>query len=295
VSLKALSASAPTRAFYRRVIGNVFGARGRGASAPSATYFNRSLLLVQLCRKYGTFGDSARAVEVGTGWIHFFSLVLRSVFDVRISLVDAWDNRQFTALQRQFGAMEGPLLSKFDLGPSEIERARSVLQRIQSARSFDEVYRSLGFEYVLDSTLESFPDASQDLVFSFHTLEHLTHDIVETHLANMFRILRPGGMQIHQIGLDDHLAHYDSSAHPKRFLRYPDSTWRRLFQNRLQFVNRLQRSEWHALFERSGMTVLETLDVRCDLSGVRIHPQFTRFERDDLACVFTTLVLRKPA
>jgi hypothetical protein len=43
------------------------------------------------------------------------------------------------------------------------------------------------------------------------------------------------------------------------------------------------------------MTVLETLDIRCDLGGASIHPQFTRFDRDDLACIFTTFVMRKPA
>lgn len=292
-SLKALSATAPTRGFYRRVIGNVFGARSRGAAAPSPAYINRSRLLIQLCRKYRALGESSAALEVGTGWIHFFSIALRSIFDVRITMVDAWDNRQFSALQRQLARIEPVFRKTFEGGPAEIERGVRVLEAVHAARSFEELYATLGLEYVLDSTLDSVPDASYDLVFSFHTLEHVTNDLVRRHLANMHRVLKPGGLQIHQIGLDDHLSHYDPKAHSKQFLKYSERTWTLFFQNRLQFINRLQCSEWQRLFADSGMTLLETSTVKVDLTDVTIHPDFARFNRDDLACVFATFVLRK--
>ena len=52
---------------------------------------------------------SHESSELGTGWIHFYSLYLRLFFDFRGTLYDVWDNRQLHALKRifsQLGAMQ---------------------------------------------------------------------------------------------------------------------------------------------------------------------------------------------
>ena len=46
----------------------------------------------------------------------------------------------------------------------------------------------------------------------------------------MYRSLKPGGYSIHQIGIDDHLTHFDSSQSPKKYISYSDNVWKLLFE-----------------------------------------------------------------
>ena len=43
---------------------------------------------------------------------------------------------------------------------------------------------------------------------------------------------------------DTSLYHYDTSVSAKNYLRYSDAVWKRWFENRVQYFNRVQRREW---------------------------------------------------
>jgi len=74
-------------------------------------------------------------------------------------------------------------------------------------------------------------------------------------MADFHRILKPGGYMIHQIGIDDHLQHYDPAESPKNYLRFSDRAWKLLFENDVQYFNRLQACDWIDRIGSAGFIV----------------------------------------
>jgi hypothetical protein len=223
--------------------------------------------------------------------MHFFALYLRLLIDARIVLMDVWDNRQFEALRAAFEKLAAtPQMA------SAPARVRANLQEILLAQNFPELYERLGLRYVVqpDGSLAMCEAASVHCVFSLHVLEHVPRAGVEQLCAEMYRVLKPGAFAIHQIGIDDHLAHYDPSCSHKQYLAYSDRTWRLFFENRVQYINRLQMSEWLRVFEAAGFAVRETLTESVDVSRLRIAPRYRGYSEADLGCTILTVVLQKP-
>jgi SAM-dependent methyltransferase len=290
-ALKAFSSNGAGRKLYRQ-LGNRIGGRQRLAVSDIDIRVARGDLLVELCRKHGVVRDGDRVLEIGTGWMHWYSLYLRLFYDLEITALDIWDNRQFDALKAA-AAKLADVFAKRDTEP----RARAAVQTVLACRTFAELYERLGYRYVIEPTgsIAQFPHAAFDMIMSFHVLEHVPTQYVEALVANMHRTLRPGGHLVHQIGIDDHLTHYDVSASPKQYLKYSDATWRLLFENEVQYFNRLQGSEWKAVFERHGFRLIDEIAENADIASLRIHPRFAQYARDDLACTTLTLVYRKPS
>lgn len=288
IALKAFSLNRPSRHLYRWV-GNHYGARQR-ERAGIDEYRSRGDLFIELCEKYGVGRSGGRLLEIGTGWTHWYSLYLRLHRDVRITMVDVWDNRQFVALQAAFGE-----LARYWDGAMP-EGVRTNLDAIEAAASFEELYERLGLEYVLDprGDLVQFSDRAFQSVFSFHVLEHLPRDSIPAMVEQMARVLERGAHSIHQIGIDDHVAHYDRSASPKQYLSYSDKTWRRRFQNRVQYFNRIQLSEWLTEFERQGFQLREKIVETTTVTDLAIDPRWAGYSEEDKSCVIATLVHRRP-
>lgn len=290
-ALRIFSLNGTTRALYRRV-GNIVGSKRRAASLDIAAYISRGDLLVDLVRKHSVTRDGQRLLEIGTGWMHWFALYLRLFFQVEIAMLDVWDNRQFEALRSAFARLESILMEKGV--PLQV---RANLQILLSATSFADLYRRLQLSYVIDpdGSLERFADASLGCVFSFHVLEHVPRVNFIRLCAEMYRVLEPGGFSIHQIGIDDHLSHYDPSCSPKQYLAFSDRQWKLFFENGVQYINRLQMSDCLRAFDAAGFVLREKLMETADLTGLRIDPLYRGYDADDLACTILTVVLQKPA
>jgi hypothetical protein len=289
-ALKAFSLNATTRGLYRR-LGNELGARRRAANLDLSTYVSRGDLLVELIRKYLAAQEDQHLLEIGTGWMHWFALYVRLFLKAEIATFDVWDNRQFDALKSAFERLE-PILIERDAPRTVRENLRAIL----FANDFADLYRRLNLSYVIgsDGSLAAFADNSCNCIFSLHVLEHVTRESVKRLCAEIYRLLVPGGFSIHQIGIDDHLSHYDPTCSPKQYLRYSDRTWKLLFENSVQYINRLQMSDWLKAFCATGFLVRETLPIYANLSGLRINPLYDGYEEGDLACRNLTLVLQKP-
>ena len=289
-ALKAFSLNATTRRLYRRV-GNKVGARRRAATVDLKTYVSRGDLLVELLRKYCSMREGQHLLEIGTGWMHWFALYLRLFVEAEIATVDVWDNRQFEALKSAFARLEAILIER--AAPRSV---RENLRAILSVHDFGDLYRRLNMSYTIqrDGSLAGFADHSYDCVFSLHVLEHVPRESVNCLFTEMYRVLTPGGFMIHQIGIDDHLSHYDLSCSPKQYLAYSDRRWKLLFENSLQYINRLQMSDWLRAFGTAGFLVRETLPIYADVSALRIHSSYAGYANRDLACRNLTVVLQKP-
>jgi SAM-dependent methyltransferase len=290
LALKAFSLNAPTRALYR-MIGNKFGVKKRRKVSDLSIRVERGDLLVALTRKYNAVVPNDAVLEIGTGWMHWYGLYLRLHCDVRLTALDVWDNRQYSALQAGFAKL-APVLQKRGITAEE----QRNLAIIEGATGFDDLYDKLGIAYVIRPTgsIAEFESASFDAIISMHVLEHVPARNVDELVKNMFRQLKPSGYTIHQIGIDDHLAHYDYASSPKQYIEYSDRVWNFLFQNDVQYFNRLQMSEWLSVFERAGFLLQEKLTEHTTIESLRVNQRFAGYDEADLSCTTLTLVYRKP-
>ena len=110
----------------------------------------------------------------------------------------------------------------------------------------------------------------------------------------MYRTVKPGGYSIHQIGIDDHLSHYDKKVSAKNYLLYSDVMWKRFFENAVQHVNRLQMPNWLDIFGQGGFVFLEKLEESTNIDSLRIDAHYQCYTKEDLACTISTIVHRKP-
>ncbi len=148
----------------------------------------------------------------------------------------------------------------------------------------------------LDAARTLLPEGQIDFMFSNAVLEHVHEP--EDALAWHYKLLKPGGIVQHRIGLDDH-RHYEN---PDQFTAWtfmedgeygPASTVRPDL-----WINGLRVSHWRAWFEKSGYQILSWQctphfptppDIR-----QRVREEFRDLPEEDLRTFILTAVLRKP-
>jgi len=295
LALKAFSVCGPTRKLYR-YIGNAVGGKDRANSTMPAYYIERVQRMLDLARKYPLLRDGTRMLELGTGWMHWEALTTRLFFDIEADLYDVWDNRQLDALKSYLRQ----LMASFDqlkgVSDQERKRALALAEKILVVSSFDELYRLLGFKYVLDpeGMLRGLTSSSYDLLVSAGVYEHLPRAGVPQYIRENARVLKPGGYAIYSINTTDHLHLYDRSASPKNYLRYSSRRWKMLFENEVQYINRLQRCEWMDIYRNAGFECIEEFSSRCDLANLPIDEQYRHMDRLSLETTSWFSVYRKP-
>jgi len=289
-ALKACSLGPGGRAY--RTVANTFGERRRIKRGVPPVAVLRANAFLAMIDRFGLVRQGARVLEVGTGWVHWYGLVLRLAYDVNLDMLDVVDNRQLRALRSHFDGA----LDRLDIPSGRRGPARACAAAIRAAPSFEALYEALGARYLLrpDGDLSGIADETYDGIFSFHVLEHIRREDVERTVESYYRIVKPGGFSMHQIGIDDHLAHYAPRAHPKQYLAFGDAVWHRVFENRVQYFNRLQRSQWLRIFRERGFDVRHVDQDVCSLEGLRVAAQYRALSEMDRACTILTMVHRKP-
>jgi SAM-dependent methyltransferase len=294
-ALKLFSATPQTRRMYR-ALGNTLGQRRRILGGLNPMYLSRSRKVLEWCERHHAVQPGDRLLEIGTGWLHWWSTIFRLFHDVEATLFDIWDNRQLAAYKHFFGQLERVMDKELDLDPVKSKRAHTLIREILTARSFEEIYDLLDFRYVVDprGTLECFPSEAFSLVHSCNVLEHVVRGILPGLIQDFHRVLRPGGLSIHTIDLGDHLYYYDKSVSYKNYLRYSDEAWRRYFENDVQYFNRVQRPEWLDLYQRAGFVMLEEESIDGDIGSIEIDDRYKYLDQKSLRCVTLWVVHEKP-
>jgi SAM-dependent methyltransferase len=127
------------------------------------------------------------------------------------------------------------------------------------------------------------PNDSVGLVVSENVLQRLPEP--EAVVAEMARVLEPGGGMYHKIDLRDHYSQF-----PLQFLCYSDYVWSHVLNSRqlhTGYLNRLRLPEWVDLFEAYELEV-ETQVVMRDIELIRrlrphLDDHFLQFSNDELA------------
>lgn len=293
--LKLFSTSPQTKQIYR-LLGNTLGQRRRIRHGLDEQYMERARWILKLCEKHHAVQNGDRLLEIGTGWLHWESTIIRLFYDVEITLFDVWDNRQFGAYQRCLKQLEEIIDRELEMDPTQHDRIHGLLRAISKASSFDEVYNLLGFQYVINpsGTLKQFQDESFALIFSCNVLEHVDRDILPEFVQDFYRLLKPGGYSIHQIDLGDHLSYYAPNVSLKNYLRYSDGAWRRYFENDVQYFNRVQRPEWLNFYCQAGFETEEEESIYSDISSIKVDKGYEKLGSQDLQCVTLRAVHQRP-
>lgn len=284
-ALRAFSLNGPTKALYRW-LGN--------RKVDRKLSMERAGWVLDRLRE-ADLGDSPDLLELGTGWMHAYSMLPALVYEGHTACFDVWDNRAFGALQLKIPVLKQAVLD-LDLTQEQRARAGRKLAKMEQAKDFDQVYAALNMRYDIDHNGKlPYADESFDMIFSVDVLEHVTTNGFDSNAADWFRVLRPGGRMVAQVGLDDHLAHYDSSRSKKHYLTHSRSTFDRLLENDVQYINRIPASEMIERLERIGFRTLEAERWTVDNpDSLQVHPDYAGQPREDQITWRLLLTMEKP-
>ena len=291
-ALRAFSINATTMRAYRG-LGNLFGGKSRSKTI-EPHYIARARGNLEFIESLGAIRDGMTILELGTGWVHWEALFTRLFYDVRTYLFDIWDNRQFAGFLRYATHLRESLYAEVQRPREQLDRAAAILDRLVECADFEQVYELLDFTYIIDpqGRLDALASQSIDLIISSDVLEHIPRAGLESLVIDVKRVLKPGGVFAALIVEEDHLRIYDASIHRKNYLRYSDFVWKSVFENKVQYINRLQHSDYLNLFGTS----LEIVDQRVvatspELPFVVADP-FKKYGEDDLKAGVTRIAAR---
>lgn len=147
-------------------------------------------------------------------------------------------------------------------------------------------------KYVHLSDFTKFPldDASFDFTYSHATLEHFTTPVES--IKELYRVLTPGGVMIHQIDLRDH-RYFDED--PYRFLEVPSDKWN--FGDLAYPVNQWRANHYRDAIRDAGFEMLEECKVLRDPDKARdvdFAPEFAKIPGEDLLVTQAIFISRKP-
>jgi SAM-dependent methyltransferase len=254
-------------------------------------------LLAELGRWGGSL-DGASVLEVGCGpGIDCMLLALHPV--ARVVGID----------------LEFPLEQQSDHGERTRRLTRRVLEKAGVKDDIDGAVRQLPVQFVaMDATRLEFPDESFDLLISRAALEHIVP--IERALAEMARVVRPGGLLRHGIDqffwlrgchkrgvVDIPWAH--ARLRPDEFRRFVAQTEGEAKAERrtrhLETLNQLNLRQWRALFEASPFEIVDWREEPSRLAHAVIeeHPDVPETLLDgvtprDLLYSSIKVWLRKP-
>jgi ubiquinone/menaquinone biosynthesis C-methylase UbiE len=183
-----------------------------------------------------------------------------------------------------------------------MERARRngaagvVLIDVERYVADEEVQRS-GINYVIyDGGRIPFEANRFDVVCSHTVFEHLRRP--EVTVSEVYRVLKPGGLSIHLIDLQDHFFLGEDNPDVFNCLRYSEILWNAMTYNRSTYVNRLRVSGWLRLFKETGF-LMEKADRSVSACIKELYDSdaieyLRHLDETDATTRWVTLACRKP-
>jgi len=292
-ALKFFSLNTTTENLYRR-LGNLIGGNVRKTKIPSH-YIERANNNLNRIEQYNGIKDGMKILELGTGWVHWESLYISLFYDVEVIAFDVWDNRQLLGFKTYASQLLNEL-HNIKRPEKQLNRAKSLLKRLKDCDNFDDIYEILNITYLIDETgsLKNVSDDSIDLIYSSDVLEHIPIKSVGSLFKDMHRVLKVNGLSAHWVVPFDHLTIYDSSLNGKNYLQYSEKKWKLLFENKVQYINRLQMSEWVELFNKHSFKLIHCfVEQRTDISELHVSNRFSHLSNDDLECGVFSIIGQK--
>jgi SAM-dependent methyltransferase len=248
-----------------------------GMARPTWAYqtFKRHLDAADFPRK----GAGFSALELGPGDSLFTSLSAHAHGASEVTLIDVgtFAKTDLPAYQSMVDHLAGRGLP---------------VARLQACETLDEMMSACGTRYLTDGldSLKAVPTDSVDFAFSNAVLQEVRRPEVAVLLSELRRVLRPGGVASHSIGLWDQLGFALNN------LRFSERFWEGPWVRRSGFyTNRIRFSEWDGLFTAAGFRA-EYPEVnrwdRLPTPRARLAPVFRGLADEDLRVYSFNVVLR---
>ncbi len=243
----------------------------------------------------------AAIVEIGAGWYPVLPTCFSLAGARSIKTYDIQRHINPTLTARALKTMETHLDEIAKYCVSEPADTAGKLRKLIQAGSIDELLRLTGIEYYApgDARQTGLQPNSVDLVYSNSVFEHVPKTAILEILRESQRILKPGGLALHNVGCNDHYAFVDPSISFVNFLRFSESEWR-LWNNSLQYQNRLRAPQFLDLASEAGLKVIyKRTHVRPGsreaLAQFTVAREFRQFQPEDLATTSLDFICQKTA
>jgi hypothetical protein len=240
-------------------------------------------------RELGRPGDGlcgARVVELGTGWFPLVPIGLVLLGADRVCTIDTQDlldrDRVLATLRRYADAVSA---GDVPARPDKLARLESALALSPSLDAAG-ILGVLGITSIVgDARATALESSSIDLFVSNNTFEHIPRPVLVDILREFARLAAPGALGSHWIDMGDHYGTFDPSITVFNFYRFPGWMWR-LFNNELQYQNRLRVSDFRDVNAEAGWRVVleeHKLGALEDLRRIRVAREFReRYSEDEL-------------
>ncbi len=293
VAYKFFDINSFTKQIYRN-IGNTLGDARKSKKGLNKNYISQARKIRKLLIDYCDIQKDFKVLELGTGWIHWYSTFIRLFFDIKIDLFDVWDNRQLVTFKKYFGQLQSFL--------TEDEKKRlirkDIISKLTEVNSFEDIYKLLNYKYFLEKegSLSHLSKNHYDIIFSCAVFEHINRGILPNYFNQMYNILKPGGYLLHIIDMGDHYHYMDKKrTHFKNYLKFSNRVWKNYFENSIFYMNKLQVSDWHSLFQESGFQLVYEEKLNVEINNLKINKDYLHYNIDDLKCHQLVVIYKKPS
>lgn len=239
--------------------------------------------------------DQSRFLELGSGWIHAYSLYPALFTDATIHGFDVQDSRSLASLLRAVPAVRAQLPSVTGVSEAMRGEAAARLDRLEACRTLEDVYGVLRIKPAINPQGQlPFEDEQFDLIYAMDVFEHVPAATFQQASDAWFRVAKRGATLVTQVGLDDHNAHYDKRKSMKEYLRFSKSFAEKILDSDLLYINRLTASEILAALTKSGF-VIDQADREMTPLAIPVHADYRGQSEEDLATYRLTIKAHKPA
>lgn len=238
-------------------------------------------------------------VEIGSGWQPSLPICFHLAGVKRVITYDTVRHLDAGLTFRMLAALGVHLDSIAEACGDPVEKVR---QRHRELLQAHEVYELLSRAQVdynapADARATRLAPGSVDLVYSNSVMEHVPKDIIRALMCESKRILRPGGLALHNVACNDHYSNTDRGISSVNYLRYSESQWSK-WNNSLQYQNRLRAREFLELAAAGGLEVIYVQTAvrpgtREALAAIEVAPEFRRFSLEDLAITTVDFIAKK--
>jgi SAM-dependent methyltransferase len=258
-------------------------------------------LSMRYLQKVGFELEGTSLIEIGTGWYPTLPICFSLVGAKRILTYDISRHMDAGLTFRMIAALEPHLEMMAEAGGRHPEDIRTRYRELLQARDLNTLLEWARVEYCApaDTRATGSPPNTADLVYSNSVLEHVPKPIIQSLMKEIVRMLRPGGLTLHNVGCNDHYAFVDRRISFVNYLRYSEARWNK-WNNRLQYQNRLRAPEFLEMAAEAGLEVIyKQVAVRPGtreaLMTFEVAPEFQRFSKEHMAITTVDFIAKKPS
>lgn len=190
------------------------------------------------------------------------------------------------------GAFAEPRIEAYRDVAAELAQRGYPAPDVSGFTSTAEMLERCNSAYLTDglASLKFIETGTVDVIWSQAVLEHVRLGEIPAVLAELRRILAPGGVMSHRIDYKDHLGGSLNN------LRFSEAAWESEFMAKSGFyTNRVRNSEFLGLMRSAGFELTDVEPGRwaaLPLSRSKMAPQFRALDDDDLLTSHVNVVAR---